>query len=227
MRTSWHRLPARGTSPAAAGCGDSARRVEHADGPSTVPADRRRKVPLVRTRIVGLAVLTSVLATCLFAIPLAVAVLDYSVQDERGHLVRAASYVAIDVSGEVYDGNPIVHGDLEMDDDDYTVAVYDGDGDRLAGALPGDHHRLLSRALDGEVRSQTEGDLLLAAFPVTHSDDVVGAVLVATPRTTVFWHVGALWAAMAALAAAAVAVAWLVGRRQACRLGPAVGGPGG
>jgi signal transduction histidine kinase len=172
----------------------------------------------VRTRIVALAVLTSVLATCLFAIPLAVAVLDYSVQHERGHLVRAASYVAIDVSGEVYDGEPIDHNDLEMDDDDYTVAVYDGDGDRLAGTLPGDHPRLLHRALDGEVRSRTEGDLLLAAFPVTHSDDVVGAVIVATPRTSVLWHVGVLWAAMAALAAAAVAVAWLVGRRQARRL---------
>jgi signal transduction histidine kinase len=172
----------------------------------------------VRTRIVALAVLTSVLATCLFAVPLAVAVLDYSVQHERGHLVRAASYVAIDVSGEVYDGEPIDHNDLETDDDDYTVAVYDGDGDRLAGALPGDHPRLLHRALDGEVRSRTEGDLLLAAFPVTHSDDVVGAVIVATPRTSVLWHVGVLWAAMAALAAAAVAVAWLVGRRQARRL---------
>jgi signal transduction histidine kinase len=58
----------------------------------------------------------------------------------------------------------------------------------------------------------------VAAFPVTHSDDVVGAVLVTTPRTTVLWHVSVLWAAMAGLAAAAVAIAWLVGRRQARRL---------
>jgi signal transduction histidine kinase len=173
----------------------------------------------VRTRIIALAVLTSVLATCLFAVPLAVAVLDYAVQHERTHLVRVASYVAIEVSGEVYDGAPIDPEDLEVyDDDDYAVAVYGEDGDRQAGAVPGEHSRLLSRALDGEVSSRTEGDLLVAAFPVTHSDDVVGAVLVTTPRTTVVWHVSVLWAAMAGLAAAAVAIAWLVGRRQARRL---------
>ncbi|MGR6967357.1 sensor histidine kinase [Geodermatophilus sp. URMC 61] len=172
----------------------------------------------MRTRIVALAVLTSVLATCLFAVPLAVAVLDYAVQHERAHLLRSASYVAIDVSGQVYDGDPIDPEDLEVYDDDYAVAVYDEDGDRLAGAVPGEHPRLLSRALDGDVRTRAEGDLLLAGFPVTHSDDVVGAVLVATPRSTVLWNVGFLWAAMASLAAAAVTIAWLVGRRQARRL---------
>ena len=174
----------------------------------------------MRTRIIALAVLTSMLATCLFAVPLAVAVLDYAVQHERTHLVRVASYVAIEVSGEVYDGAPIDPEDLEVydDDDDYAVAVYGEDGDRRAGAVPGEHSRLLSRALDGEVSSRTEGDVLVAAFPVTHSDDVVGAVLVTTPRTTVLWHVSVLWAAMAGLAAAAVAIAWLVGRRQARRL---------
>ncbi|MGY1759891.1 sensor histidine kinase [Geodermatophilus sp. SYSU D00779] len=172
----------------------------------------------MRTRIIALAVLTSVLATCLFAVPLAVAVLDYLVQHERTHLERAASYVAIEVSGEVYDGDPIDPEDLEVYDEDYAVAVYDEDGDRRAGAVPGDHSELLSQALDGGVGSRTGGDLLLAAFPVTHSDDVVGAVLVATPRTTVLWNVSVLWGAMAGLAAAAVAVAWLVGRRQARRL---------
>lgn len=171
----------------------------------------------MRTRIVALAVLTSVLATCLFAIPLAVAVRDYVVQHERGQLVRTASYVAIDVSGEVYEEEPIDLEDLERDED-YAVAVYDGGGDRLAGAVPGDHPGLLSDALDGGVRSRAEGDLLVAAFPVTHADGIVGAVLVATPRSTVLWTVGIRWAAMAGLAAAAVAVAWLVGRWQARRL---------
>ncbi|WP_448611434.1 sensor histidine kinase [Geodermatophilus sp. URMC 60] len=172
----------------------------------------------MRTRIVALAVLTSVLAICLFAVPLAVAVLDYTVQHERGDLVRAAGDVAIDVSGDVFDDDPVDPEDLQVSDDDYAVAVYDEDGDRVAGTVPDDHPRLLSRALDGEVRSRTEGDQLVAAFPVTHSDDVVGAVLVTTPRSTVLWQVGLLWALMAGLAAAAVAIAWLVGRRQARRL---------
>ena len=76
----------------------------------------------MRTRIVALAVLASVLATCLFAVPLAVAVLEYAIQHERGHLVRIASDVAIDVSGDVYDRDPVDRDDLDVDDD-YSVAV--------------------------------------------------------------------------------------------------------
>src|SRR5215211_5857519 len=95
MRAWWHRLPGCGPRPAAAGCGDSTRRAEHADGPGHHDRRPPEGGPAVRTRIIALAVLTSVLATCLFAVPLAVAVLDYAVQQERTHLVRAASYVAI------------------------------------------------------------------------------------------------------------------------------------
>ena len=172
----------------------------------------------MRTRIVALAVLASVLATCLFAVPLAVAVLEYAVQHERGHLVRIASDVAIDVSGDVYGGDPVDPDDLELRDDDYSVAVYDDDGDRVAGAVPGDHRQILSAALDGRVKTREQGDVLVAGFPITHSDDVVGGVLVTTSRSTVLGQVGLIWAGMAALAGSAVAITWLVGRRQARRL---------
>lgn len=172
----------------------------------------------MRTRIVALAVLASVLATCLFAVPLAVAVLEYTVQHERGHLVRLAGDVAIAVSGDVESGRPIDPGDLDVDDDDYAVAIYDDGGRLVAGAVPGDFARILGHALEGQVRARTAGDVLVAAFPVTHSDEVVGAVLVASPRSAVIGQVALLWATMAALAAAAVTITWLVGRRQARRL---------
>ena len=171
----------------------------------------------MRTRIVALAVLASVLATCLFAVPLAVAVLEYAIQHERGHLVRIASDVAIDVSGDVYDRDPVDPDDLDVDDD-YSVAVHDDDGDRMAGGVPGSHRQILSAALDGRVKTREEGDVLVAGFPITHSDDVVGAVLVTTPRSTVLDQVALIWAGMAALAGTAVAITWLVGRRQARRL---------
>jgi signal transduction histidine kinase len=172
----------------------------------------------VRTRIVALAVLTSALATCLFAVPLGVAVLEYALQHERGHLIRVAAGVAFDVSGDVYGRARVDPDDIVPDDDEYSVAVYAGDGDRLAGAVPGEHAGLLADALDGDVRARTRGDVLVAAVPITHSDEVVGAVLATTPRSTVLGRVVLLWAGMAALAAAAVAVSWLVGRRQARRL---------
>jgi signal transduction histidine kinase len=175
----------------------------------------------VRTRIIGVAVLASVLAICLFGVPLAVAVHRYAMQQERVHLVRAATDVAIDLADDVDDGDTIDLDDLSDVGDrggDIDAAVFDEDGDRLAGSIPGDHDRLLSRALEGGVRARAHGDLLLAAAPVTHSDEIIGAVLVATPRSAVLGQVALVWAGMAGLAAVAVTIAGLVGRRQAGRL---------
>jgi signal transduction histidine kinase len=176
---------------------------------------------LVRTRIIGLAVLVSVLAICLFGVPLGVAVFNYSLQHERGHLVRIASDVAITVAGDVWDEDSIDPDDItDVDDhgEGIGVAVYDEEGNRLAGSAPEGGAGVLNRALDGDVKAGATENDLVAAVPVTHSDDVIGAVLVAEPRSAVLGQVALIWTAMAALAVAAVTVAWLVGRRQARRL---------
>ncbi|MGY1641508.1 sensor histidine kinase [Geodermatophilus sp. SYSU D00703] len=175
----------------------------------------------MRTRIIGVAVLASVLATFLFGVPLAVAVLQYVVQHERGHLVRVANEVAIEVSDDVGRDRPIDRDDItDVGDDgeDLQVAVYDDDGGRLAGVAPADDLGVLEQALDGEIKGGVDGDVLVAAAPVTHADEVIGAVLVSEDRTDVLGRVAVIWAGMAGLAAAAVTVAWLVGRRQARRL---------
>ena len=181
----------------------------------------------MRTRIIALAVLTSVLATCLFALPLGAAVLRHMLGQERGHLVRVASDVAIDVADEV-DANSRIDpadltdvgddGDDGDDGEDITAAVFDETGRRLAGTAPDRDLDVLEQALDGAVRSGTDGDLLVAAVPVTHGGDVIGAVLVTEARRDVLGEITVVWAAMAGLAAAAVTVSWLVGRRQARRL---------
>jgi signal transduction histidine kinase len=178
-------------------------------------------VTLVRTRIITLAVLASVLATCLFAVPLGAAVLDRLLGKERGHLVRLASEVSIDIAGEVEEGSPIDPDELTGvgdDGEDVTAAVFDEDGRRLAGPAPDRGFDVLDSALHGTVRSATDGDLLVAAVPVTHGDEVIGAVLVTEARNDVVGEVALIWAGMAGLGAAAVTVAWLVGRRQARRL---------
>ena len=175
----------------------------------------------MRTRIVALAVLASALATCLFAIPLAAGVFEYLMQHERVHLVGHARDVAVDVAGDVQYGTPIDPEDVEDvgdEDEDLRVTVYDGDGDRIAGLGPDASADLVSQALDGDVESEIDDDVFVSAVPVTYSDEVIGAVAVATPSSTVLVHVVFIWAGMAGLAAAAVTVAWLVGRRQARRL---------
>jgi len=175
----------------------------------------------VRSRIIGVAVLASVVAICLFGLPLGVAVHQYAMHQERVHLLKVASDVAFDVSGDVDEGDPIDPWDVwdvGYGDDDIDATVYDEDGNRLAGPDTGGHDRILSRALDGEVRARAGGDVLVAAVPVTHSDEVIGAVLVSTPRSAVLGQVALIWAGMAGLAAVAVTIASLVGRRQARRL---------
>ena len=175
----------------------------------------------MRTRIIGMAVLTSVVAICLFGVPLAVAVLDYSLQQERSHLVRVASDVAINVAGEVYDKAAVDPEDVQDVGDDgehIEAAVYDENGKQLAGSPLGEGAGVLAPALHGDVKAGTHGDALVAAVPVTHSADVIGAVLVAAPRSAVLAQVALVWAAMAGLAVTAVTIAWLVGCRQARRL---------
>lgn len=171
----------------------------------------------MRSRIVGLAVWASILATVLFGVPLGVAVLQYAVQDERSDLARTARDVSIDVSGDV-------EGDEEIDADDVDrrgpvdVAVYDEDGDRLAGTGPDGDSEELDRALDGGFGAGSDDGHYIVAVPITHSDEVVGAVRAAVPRSEVWEQVLPVWAGMGALAALAVGTAWLVGRRQARRL---------
>ena len=88
----------------------------------------------MRTRIIGLAVWSAVLAIGLFGVPLAVAVFQYAMQVERSELQRAAVGVAIAVAGDVSDGDPIEN--LNMPGS-VQVGVYDEDGVWLAGAGPG------------------------------------------------------------------------------------------
>jgi signal transduction histidine kinase len=169
---------------------------------------------LVRTRIIGLAVWASVLAIVLFGVPLALAVYQYAMQSERGELERVANAVSFTVASDVYDGERIeeISGPGLI-----KVAVYDQHGNQLGGMAPKGESEVAD-ALGGGVGSgKVNGDLVVAV-PVTHDDDVIGAVRASAPESAVMQRVVLIWAGMAALAALAVAAAWLVGRRQARRL---------
>jgi signal transduction histidine kinase len=175
----------------------------------------------VRTRIIGVAVLASALAICLFGLPLAAAVHQYSLQHERGHLIRVANDVAIDVADAVegeHDIDPDDLRDVGDDGEDIDATVYGEDGQRLAGPAAEEDAGVVDRALDGDGNAGTDGDNLVAAAPVTHGNDVIGAVLVTSPRIAVPGEVAVTWAGMAALAVVALTIAWLVGRGQARRL---------
>ena len=175
----------------------------------------------MRTRIVALAVLASVLATFLFAIPLGYAIREHLLGQESGYLVREASHVAIDVAEDVDTRSPVERDtltDVGDDDEHLTAAVFAENGDLLAGSAPDRHVAVLEDALDGEVKSRIDDDLVVAAVPVTYGEDVIGAVLVTERRSNILHEIAFAWGAMAGLAAAAVTVTWLLARGQARRL---------
>jgi signal transduction histidine kinase len=169
---------------------------------------------IVRLRIIGLAVWASALAIGLFAVPLGVAVFKYAMQTERRDLERVADSVAIAVAGDVLDEQV-----EELDEPKaIDVSVYDEDGNLLHGVPPEGGRPQLARALVGAVGAGDQEGHLVVAVPVTHDDEVIGAVEVRGPRSTVLWQVALVWAGMAILGVLAMAAAWLVGLRQARRL---------
>lgn len=169
----------------------------------------------MRTRIVGLAVLASVLAIGLFGLPLAVAIARYAVLHEESNLVRVADATAVSVSTDLHDGER--PSGLPSTVDNTELAVYDGDGDLVAGRGPA-NDELVEEALRGRIATGGGDDQLAVAVAVTHETDVIGAVRVASSRAGVYQQVLIAWLAMAALAIVAVAAVWLVARRQARRL---------
>jgi len=170
----------------------------------------------MRRRIVGLTVLAAVLTTALFGIPLAVAAARYFVADEHTELEHIADTVALAASGDLMRSRDrAATSALEADT---QVSVYDSSGLRLTGTGPATAGPLLGSATQGSVTSGTINGRFAVAVPVSDGDTVVGAVLVTAGHAQVYRRIGEAWLAMCTLAAAAVAAAWLLARRQVRRL---------
>ena len=80
----------------------------------------------MRTRIVGLAVLASVLTITLFGVPLALAVAQYALSDERSKLEQVADAAALSVSEDVVHGRVPRWLPDAKSHTDLAVYVYDG-----------------------------------------------------------------------------------------------------
>jgi signal transduction histidine kinase len=171
----------------------------------------------VRTRIIGLAVAVSVVAIALFGVPLGVAVYQYAMQAERTELRQVADAVAVAVSNDVLEDDDIDHPEYIGAYGSVKVTVYNRHGEWVGG-VPSAGDPELTDALEGRAGAATRKDHFVVAVPVTHSEEVVGAVEATASRNVILPSVVPVWSAMAALAVLAVAAAWLVGRWQARRL---------
>lgn len=174
----------------------------------------------MRTRIVGLAVLASVLAIGLFGVPLAVAVAQYALTDEQAKLERMADAAALAVSADVLRGDTPTWIPATKGNADLAVYVYDDYPRilRIMGTGPASGDTTVEQALGGSIGRRDLDRELVVSVPVTHEGEVIGAVRTASPRSAVSQRVGVAWLAMAALAGLAIGTVWLVARHQAGRL---------
>ncbi|MEA5360879.1 HAMP domain-containing sensor histidine kinase [Amycolatopsis sp., V23-08] len=169
----------------------------------------------MRRRIILLAVAAALLATSLFGIPLAVGVASYFTQDERTELERTADAAALSIADDVlaHRALPEFPGSGEN-----TTGLYSPAGTLVSGSGPGTADPVVSRAGDGEVATGEVGPDLVVAVPILQDDRLTGVVRASTPRAEGYQKIAVSWLAMAGLAAAAVALTWLLAARLAARV---------
>jgi signal transduction histidine kinase len=169
----------------------------------------------VRTRIISLAVLAAVLTIVLFGVPLALGALQYALAHERSDLERLANETAVAVAADLFRDQPLEEA---LGGDARRVGVYKDVGRRIGGVGPDSADAEVAEALDGGVGSGVRDGFLVAAVPVTHDGDVIGAVRAASPRSDALDQVAIVWVGMILLAGLAIGAVWVVARRQARRL---------
>lgn len=166
----------------------------------------------MRQRVVRVAVVAALVAVVLLAVPLALAIRSALYADQRDTLERSALAGAVRVSPDYVTGDPV---ELPAPPAGGHLGLYDPQARLRAGSGLARGDALVHRALDGAaVRSRSGGDLVVAV-PVSHAEQVIGVVRASSPVAAVRDRVLLSWAALLGVAAAALAVAVLVARRQA------------
>jgi signal transduction histidine kinase len=171
----------------------------------------------VRRHIVGLAVLSAILAITLFGIPLAILVGRADRNDEQVELVRLADQVAIAVAADVVHGHRVAL-ELPPVSDHNAVGVYDEHGNRIAGAGPTSGDAAVRTAIRGSQASADSAGRMIVAVPITDNQRVVSVVRADTTHTEAYRRTAEAWLVMLALALGALVVTWLIARWQARRL---------
>jgi signal transduction histidine kinase len=170
----------------------------------------------MRRRVQQVAVVAALIAVVVFGLPLAVAVRQVYLDDERRELTRVAERAASSVSAEALRGRDPV--ELPSPERGTTVGIYTAIGIRMDGRGPSHADAATTRALRGSVTDASTGGELVVAVPVREGERIVGAVRAAAPVRAAMVRAAWTWAAMAGLAVLAVGAAALVARRQSGRL---------
>ncbi|WP_412743794.1 sensor histidine kinase [Krasilnikovia sp. MM14-A1004] len=155
------------------------------------------------------------LAIVLFGVPLAV-VLDRLVTSQAlAGLERDATRGVAAVPDNVLEAGTPVR--VPTGTNNFLIAVYDAEGDRVAGAGP-QRSALAARAVDGHEHDGHDGADLAVVVPVLSDTTIAGSVRAAVPLARLRAQTYRIWGLLTALAVFVIAVAVLLARRSAIRI---------
>lgn len=169
----------------------------------------------MRSRIVGLALIAAAFSVVLFGTPLAVGLAQFAAAEEQASLQRLAEFAARTVQADM--SHDRVPTSLPDGSGEAAVALYNDDGERLLGFGPAQGDGPVEYVLSGH-RGQRPSEGLIAAAPVTDTEDILGVVRAAAPVSSVYGRLVPIWLGMAALGGLVLLSAWLLARRLAVRL---------
>ncbi len=171
----------------------------------------------MRRKIVTVMVVTAVLAVGLFALPLAVLVAKYLIDDERSELTHAADITALNVTADLARSHPPTL--LPAAESDIILTFYDRTGRRVLGGGPAAADPGVQSALAGNrVTDGDPGGDFTVDVPVSDDGVIAGAVRATSSRAAAWISILTAWLVMAAIAGVTLGTVWVVARRQAARL---------
>ncbi len=171
----------------------------------------------MRRKIVTVMVVTAVLAVGLFALPLAVLVAKYLIDDERSELTHAADITALNVTADLARSHPPTL--LRAAESDIILTFYDRTGRRVLGGGPAAADPGVQSALAGNrVTDGDPGGDFTVDVPVSDDGVIAGAVRATSSRAAAWISILTAWLVMAAIAGVTLGTVWVVARRQAARL---------
>jgi signal transduction histidine kinase len=171
----------------------------------------------VQRRILVVALIAVALAVTLLGAPLALVQSQLLREDEKGELVQLAVELAVTVPRNLRetDGKPTIPDEVQAK---HHVAIYDGDGNLLAGAGPSEPDDVVRQAMSGKPVNGFAGRDLVATVPVMRGEDVVAVVRVSSPKSELDRREILVFGAVIGVAVFASFMAMLLALRLAWRL---------
>jgi signal transduction histidine kinase len=151
----------------------------------------------MKRRIVSAALLVTILAVTLFALPLAVAVQRRQRDEDRRELTQLAALAASRIPRGIVKGGAITLPGIEPDQ---QLGYYGTSGELLAGTGPARLEQPVTEVLLDHIADTTIAGLRVVGVPVVGDAGVVGATRAAEPLSAGRARVRGTWLALTVLA---------------------------